>query len=141
MGCAASVLAAAEGQAVDMAMENGASPYATKQARYGDKMVWWFIIVARGKIHCVIMKDQWAQNGAGMAEFVSLIEPVLKKLCGVGKPFASSGLVRPWPRLLPGEHRPHCRRVSQSSGQIWLLSICRRGRQQAAGIHGWLLAT
>ena len=27
-----------------------ASPYATKQTRYGDVKAWWFIVLARGKV-------------------------------------------------------------------------------------------
>jgi len=35
-----------------------ASPYATKQARHGDKRVWWFIVLTRGKVAIMMMPDQ-----------------------------------------------------------------------------------
>ena len=59
-----------------------ASPYATKQARYGDKRVWWFIVLTRGKVAIMMMPDQWAQTGDGMAEFVAMLEPLLRKMVG-----------------------------------------------------------
>jgi hypothetical protein len=59
-----------------------ASPYATKQARFGDKRVWWFIVMARGKMQCLVMKDGWTQTGEGMAQAVEMLEPMLRKMCG-----------------------------------------------------------
>ena len=59
-----------------------ASPYATKQCRYGDKRVWWFIVLARGKVGVMVMDDDWAQTGEGMADFVSKLAPFLKKMLG-----------------------------------------------------------
>ena len=33
------------------------SPYAGKQAHWGDKRVWWFIVFAKGRVHLEIMPD------------------------------------------------------------------------------------
>ncbi len=59
-----------------------ASPYATKQCRNGDRRVWWFIILTRGKVGVMIMGDGWPQTGEGMADFVSKLGPFLKKMLG-----------------------------------------------------------
>jgi len=57
-----------------------ASPYANKQARYGDEKVFWFVILARGKVGYLIMRRGWRQTGAGMAEFVDQLEDKLKSM-------------------------------------------------------------
>ena len=45
-----------------------AVPYAGKQKQWGDKKVWWFMILARGKVSLQMMPLGWEQTGAGMAE-------------------------------------------------------------------------
>ena len=57
-----------------------ASPYATKQCRQGDRRVWWFIVLARGKVGVLMMGDGWTQTGEGMALFVDKLVPFLKKM-------------------------------------------------------------
>ena len=59
-----------------------ASPYAGKQAQWGDKRVWWFPVVARGLVRLVVMEDGWAQTGAGMALFVDKLAVALRKMFG-----------------------------------------------------------
>jgi hypothetical protein len=61
-----------------------ASPYATKQARSGDMNVWWFVILARGKVGYVVMRDGWMQTGAGMGEFLQRLEAKLQLMVGRG---------------------------------------------------------
>ena len=61
-----------------------ASPYAGKQAQFGDKKIWWFIVMFRGKVHFEIMGDRWQQNGGGMAEFVGRLEGILQRHLGRG---------------------------------------------------------
>ena len=56
-----------------------ASPYATKQKQFGDRKIWWFIVMFRGFVHFEIMGDDWVQCGAGMAEFVSRLEGICKQ--------------------------------------------------------------
>ena len=41
------------------------SLYAGKQAHWGDKRVWWFVVLAKGRVHLAIMPDCWRQNGEG----------------------------------------------------------------------------
>lgn len=59
-----------------------APPYATKQAQYGDKKIWWFIVLFRGYVHFEIMDDTWTQTGAGMSDMVDRLEGILKKRLG-----------------------------------------------------------
>ena len=33
--------------------------------RWGDKRVYWFIVLARGKVRFVVMPDWWSQTGEG----------------------------------------------------------------------------
>lgn len=47
------------------ARNSRASPYAGKQARFGDKRVWWFVVLTRGQVNFVMMADHWQQNGEG----------------------------------------------------------------------------
>lgn len=56
------------------------SPYVGRQCRGGDKRVWWFIVLARGKVSFPIMPDAWEQTGEGMACFVEGLEDVLNRM-------------------------------------------------------------
>ena len=44
--------------------------------------MWWFVILARGKVHFQIMPDAWKQAGRGMAYFVNGLEPTLRHMLG-----------------------------------------------------------
>ena len=59
-----------------------ASPYAGKQAHWGDKKVWWFIVLAQGKVHVEVMPPGWTQNGDGQAQLVSLLPAILRRMLG-----------------------------------------------------------
>ena len=63
-----------------------ASPYAGKQAHWGDKKVWWCIILAQGKVHVEVMPPGWTQNGDGQAQMVSLLPGILNKMLGGSSP-------------------------------------------------------
>ena len=63
-----------------------APPYATKQAQFGDRKIWWFIVMFRGVVHYEIMGSEWKQTGAGMAEFVGRLDSVLTKSLGRNVP-------------------------------------------------------
>ena len=58
------------------------SPYAGKQAQWGDKRVWWFIVLAKGRVHLEVMPDGWRQNGEGQAYMVSLLPSILRSMLG-----------------------------------------------------------
>jgi hypothetical protein len=58
------------------------SPYAGKQAQWGDKRVWWFVVFTRGQVRLPIMKDEWQQNAEGMATMVHLLPKLLDSICG-----------------------------------------------------------
>ena len=49
-----------------------AVPYAGKQKQWGDKKVWWFMILTRGKVSLHMMPLDWEQTGSGMAEVHSV---------------------------------------------------------------------
>ena len=49
-----------------------AVPYAGKQKQWGDKKVWWFMILARGKVSLQMMPLDWEQPRPGMAEVRSV---------------------------------------------------------------------
>ena len=59
-----------------------ASPYATKQARSGDRRAWWFVVLARGRVNVVFMPSGWRQTGAGTAEFVGKLSRALREMLG-----------------------------------------------------------
>jgi hypothetical protein len=59
-----------------------ASPYAGKQAQWGDQRVWWFVVLTRGKVKLVHMGTDWQQTGAGMARFVNKLPVVLNQMLG-----------------------------------------------------------
>ena len=59
-----------------------ASPYAGKQTHWGDKRVWWFIIFTRGQVRLPIMRDDWKQNGEGMATLVEMLPKLLEGMLG-----------------------------------------------------------
>ena len=61
-----------------------ASPYATKQCRFGDKRLWWFVVLARGKVRFVVMDDNWQQNGDGIAAFIAKLPDTLRTMLGRG---------------------------------------------------------
>lgn len=61
-----------------------ASPYAGKQARAGDKRLWRFVILARGRLHVEFMDSSWAQTGEGMAQLVKRLPNILRTMLGHG---------------------------------------------------------
>ena len=63
-----------------------ASPYATKQTQFGDRKIWWFIMLFRGKVHYEIMGSDWRQTGAGVAHMVGRLQGVLRANLGRGTP-------------------------------------------------------
>lgn len=56
------------------------SPYGGKQQQFGDRKVWWFVVLARGKVHIEVMGNAWCQTGAGMAQFVEKLPGALKTM-------------------------------------------------------------
>ena len=63
-----------------------ASPYATKQTQFGDRKIWWFIVLFRGKVHYEIMGSDWKQTGAGVAQMVARLERILRANLKDGTP-------------------------------------------------------
>ena len=59
-----------------------ASAFAGKQVRAGDTRLWWFVIVARGRVEIEFMGDYWKQAGAGMAEFMTRLPAILRRMLG-----------------------------------------------------------
>ena len=59
-----------------------ASKFAGHQCRWGDRRVWWFMVVARGVVGYVVMGHEWTQNGEGMRAFVEELGTVLRKMLG-----------------------------------------------------------
>ena len=58
------------------------SGHGGKQAQFGDRKLWWFVVLTRGKVHIEVMGHEWRQTGAGMAAFVERLPAVLKKMVG-----------------------------------------------------------
>ena len=48
----------------------------------GDTRLWWFIVVARGKVHFEFMPDGWEQTGAGIAAFIVRLPAILRRMLG-----------------------------------------------------------
>ena len=119
-----------------------ASPYAGKQAHWGDKKVWWFIVLAQGKVHVEVMPPGWTQNGDGQAQMVSLLPAILRRMLGVSPlsqmlcsltvglassthplaPYALSMWVH-WKHM---GSRPGLVTTANGSLQTWLTSCCMR---------------
>ena len=59
-----------------------ASPYAGKQVQRGDVKVWWFVVLAQGKVHVEVVGDKWKQNGPGQALMVSRLPQILASMLG-----------------------------------------------------------
>ena len=103
-----------------------ASPYATKQCRAGDRRVWWFIVLTRDKVGVMVMGDGWTQTGEGMAEFVTKLEPFLRKMLG-----ANARL----PRVLCSDRGPGF--YQSSTGHIveaYRAAVAKNGFRTFAGI-------
>ena len=58
------------------------SQHGGKQQQFGDRKVWWFVMVTRGRIHIEVMGGAWRQIGKGMAEFVDRLPAALVKMVG-----------------------------------------------------------
>ena len=54
------------------------SPYADKQKQFGDRKVWWFVVLTRGRVHFEVMGHEWRQTAAGMATFVDKLEGIVE---------------------------------------------------------------
>ena len=57
-------------------------PYTNKTTQWGDVKLWWFIVLARGRVHVQVMGRDWEQNGAGQAKLVERLPQILKKMLG-----------------------------------------------------------
>ena len=62
------------------------SPYAEKQARHGDRKVWWHLVLTRGVVHFEVMGAGWRQTGRGQADFIDRLDARLPELLGEGTP-------------------------------------------------------
>ena len=49
-----------------------ATPYAAKQKQWTDERVWWYVVLARGKVVLHVMPMDYVQNGHGHADFVGM---------------------------------------------------------------------
>jgi len=58
------------------------SPYTNKTTQWGDVKLWWFIVLARGRVHVEVMGRDWIQHGAGQAKLVERLPKILKKMLG-----------------------------------------------------------
>ena len=58
------------------------APYGGKQAQWGDKRIWWFVIVSRGVVRLCAVEEDWAQTAQGMATMVDKLEGILRKMLG-----------------------------------------------------------
>ena len=57
-----------------------ASPFGGKQKQFGDRKLWWFVVMSRGRVHVEVMGHKWRQTGKGMAEFVERLPEVLQEM-------------------------------------------------------------
>ena len=48
--------------------------------------MWWFMIVARGRVHVEFMPETWEQTGQGMAEMVWRLPRILRGMLGPRTP-------------------------------------------------------
>ena len=60
------------------------SPYGDKQCQFGDRKVWWFVVLTRGRVHFEVMGHGWQQTGKGMREFVEKLPSILEDLFNDG---------------------------------------------------------
>jgi len=44
--------------------------------------LWWFVVVARGRVAVEFMDDSWEQTGDGMAQMVGKLPSVLRRMLG-----------------------------------------------------------
>ena len=66
----------------DIPRNQRASPYAGKQAQWGDVKVWWFVVLSKGKAQVDVMPVKWTQNGEGQSYMVSRLPLILTTLLG-----------------------------------------------------------
>ena len=58
------------------------SPYTNKTTQWGDEKVWWFMVLAQGKVHIHVVGKDWQQGSRGQAQMVVKLPIVLKKMLG-----------------------------------------------------------
>ena len=58
------------------------SPYTNKTTQWGDAKVWWFMVLAQGKVHIHVVGKDWHQGPEGQADMVGALPKVLKKMLG-----------------------------------------------------------
>ena len=58
------------------------SNHAGKQKQKGDRKVWWFIVLARGKVHVEVMGGSFKQTGVDMATMVGRLPKILRNMVG-----------------------------------------------------------
>ena len=59
---------------------------ALKQRQWEGRKVNWFMVLARGVVHIEVMPETWSLIGKGLAEFVSRLAKVLRKMLGPSAP-------------------------------------------------------
>lgn len=60
------------------------SPYTNKTTQWGDAKVWWFLVLAKGKVHVHVVGKDWLQGPPGQAQMIAALPKVLKKMLGAG---------------------------------------------------------
>ena len=60
------------------------SSSAGKQKQNGDRKLWWFVILVRGRVHIEVVGADWTQTGSGMATLVDRLPQILPKMLGKG---------------------------------------------------------
>ena len=58
------------------------SPYTNKTCQWGDEKVWWFMVLAMGKVHIHVVERGWQQDGEGQGQLVKELPKVLRKMLG-----------------------------------------------------------
>jgi len=66
------------GDSKDSSMNLRSSAYTNKTTQWGDKKVWWFIVVAAGKVRIHVVGEDWHQDPQGMAQ---VFPPTLSPSC------------------------------------------------------------
>ena len=73
------------------------SPYGGHQQQFGDRKVWWFVVLSRGRVHIEVMGHAWRQTGAGMSAFVERLPDIIAGIVEDGDA---------WPRVVVSDRGP-----------------------------------
>ena len=54
----------------------------TTQCSWGDRRIWWVLVMSRGRVAVEVMPEGWKDDAAGMGQFARRVPNILNRMLG-----------------------------------------------------------